>query len=1038
MSSPYTYHSHQNALPPASHRGISPALSTRSGTGGSSYVGAPSHSGYNPAMYQGGRLRRTSNSPMRDMDVGGGASSQYNPQEYGPVSGNSGAFVPSRPGESDLAPPPPYSPPVNQTSSASSAQAPLPQRDHRNPGLQILTPPHRRDPSIPQTARLYTSGHAPPSAGEPGWRTGYTPTSAPVMRTTFNDPAPPSATRENSLPRSVPPPPPGPPPASSRSGSVSATPERSIPPPPPGPPPRERSTSRSGRRSADGGLTLQTTQPMSLETIHSAGGTPPVPPKRKMMEEEGSYREHHRSSPKQKEEEGPRRSGELEGGGNNNPWRNGTSARVSPPREFPKAPAPPLIDLTSAHIQPSSMFARRATTPRPPTLDTGMQNGAQQLPTPPPQQLSPTMSPDGMSDHVFSPAPGPGPSKGKEPVEIAQGFLETSKRRYREALAAEDVAITEEDKLRLFLAFLTKECQTRLDLYTDTVNTAEHRKLAKITAILTGAPNSEHSLTPVSPVNIGDIDDEDMGSPRSRQKRETNWWSQNSTSLEQRIRDEESSRGRTSSRWWETSHGSVSESMAYRSDGMPDDDMSLGFGRRSKKRSKKPRASLREIAETMNTPRNPAQGPNPSNPASYMGSAAYPPDRKTQSRSRSRPAHSRTRAASKRPVKLNLDIAPLLTLLPPYPKDYPAVNNSHPSLEIFRNLVRTLNQLDSLKTLHETFTQWQQQHNAQFQSSATKRRNQQAERIQSVYASSRRTIDYAAIEKLNIAFESSELQHRTQHLQQEFDHFSATVVDPAHRDLHDRITAATAAYNDLSAIIDSPAPTSSDPDSDPGPPELHEQLTALKWLFEVREQLHTHIFDLLSQRNTMYKTLVITPLPDPRAAEAFFAKDSSTRSTEHHNARNQRHAQFTAFVETQVTKGVEIARSAYWDIAPLVQESLLKIPEQLGNVVPIVPPEEGHQNPELLKDPMLYLQRKLGLARDAMYRSVEAQTELLCLLHEVKSRGEVEEERLDRDLKEKVGMVEEEWKEGLGVVFEAVRRRVDEEIARRGEAGKGV
>lgn len=626
-----------------------------------------------------------------------------------------------------------------------------------------------------------------------------------------------------------------------------------------------------------------------------------------------------------------------------------------------------------------------------------------------------------------------------------------AKRRYREMLAAEDAALMEPDKLRIFLAFLTKECKTRMDMYPDTVNTPDHQKLARITAILTDAPESIHSLTPVSPVNIADLEDDDMDmdSPPSRPRRETNWWGQNNTSLDRRIMDEESSRGRTSSRWWETSHGSVSESMAYRSDGLPDDDMSLGYGRRSKRYPKAPRASLREIAECMNTPRNSVQGgPNASNPASYMGSAAYPPDRKTQSRSRSRPAHSRSRAASRRrPIKTNLDIAPLLTLLPPFPKEFPAVNNAHPSLEIFRNLVRTLNQLDSLKTLHDTFTQWQEQHKETYNSAALKRRNAQVERIQSLYATSRRTVDYNAVEKLNLAFEASELQHRTQFLQKEFDHFSSTVVDNAHRDLHERITAATAAYNDLSALIESP--TSSTPannaSSNSGnndsnetdePAELHEKLTALKWLFDVREQLHKHIYELLTQRNNMYKTLVTTPLQDTRAAEDFFRRDSEKRAAEHEKGRNTRHSQFVAFVETQVTRGVESARSQYWDIAPLVQESLSKIPENLVNVIPIVPPEEAHQYPELVQAPMLYLQRKLKLARDAMYGIVEQQTELLCLLHDVKSRGEVEEERLTRDLKEKVGMVEDEWREGLGVLFDAVRRRVDAEVERRDQAAQ--
>lgn len=193
----------------------------------------------------------------------------------------------------------------------------------------------------------------------------------------------------------------------------------------------------------------------------------------------------------------------------------------------------------------------------------------------------------------------------------------------------------------------------------------------------------------------------------------------------------------------------------------------------------------------------------------------------------------------------------------------------------------------------------------------------------------------------------------------------------------------------------------------------------------------------------------MTPLTDTREAEEFFRKDEATRVEKYDKDRNQRHTDFVAFVEMQVTRGVESARSQYWDIAPLVQESLEKIPESLSNVIPIVPPEdtyertrrrgapgdvEGGDTAETKpqqQEPLLYLQRKMKFARDAIYTVVEAQTELLCLLHDVKSRGEVEEERLMKDLKEKVGMVEEEWNAGLGSLFETVQKRVDAEVERR-------
>lgn len=365
-------------------------------------------------------------------------------------------------------------------------------------------------------------------------------------------------------------------------------------------------------------------------------------------------------------------------------------------------------------------------------------------------------------------------------MEVEQTFLGKTRRRYRDMLEAEDAALGDADKLRYFLIFLTKECETRMQMYPETVNTPDHHKLARITAILTGAPEPSSSLTPVSPKNDVDVEssEDDENHPR-------HWWGNPRNSLERKIQDEESSRGRTSSRWWESSVDT--ESHAVRSDGM-DDGYSHGHGRRRKHRDKAPRASLKEIAESMSTPRTTG---NPMNAASYMGSAAYPPDRKAHSRSRSRSTAPYSRTLSRRPVKTNLDIAPLLTLLPVYPREYPAVNNAHPTLEVFRNLVRTLNQVDVLKQLQDTFLAWQEQHKQSANEDATRRRNTQAERIATLYAAPPgRTVDYHAVEQLNVAFEANELQFRTEFLREEFDHFSKTVVETAHRDLHNRINAA--------------------------------------------------------------------------------------------------------------------------------------------------------------------------------------------------------------------------------------------------------
>ena len=157
------------------------------------------------------------------------------------------------------------------------------------------------------------------------------------------------------------------------------------------------------------------------------------------------------------------------------------------------------------------------------------------------------------------------------------------------------------------------------------------------------------------------------------------------------------------------------------------------------------------------------------------------------------------------------------------------------------------------------------------------------------------------------------------------------------------------------------------------------------------------------------------------------------------------------FTENRVTLGVEEARSRFWEVAPLVMECLEKIPDNLENVVPIIPPEESSEHPELVQQPMRYLERKIAETEGAMRGlGVEEGEGLLCLLHGVKSAlararaeavnggdGSHEEHRLTEDLKEKVGMIEDEWREGLGEILERIKEDVERELDRIEPGRKG-
>lgn len=707
----------------------------------------------------------------------------------------------------------------------------------------------------------------------------------------------------------------------------------------------------------------------------------------------------------------------------------------------------------------SSSGVRRK--PVSPSLVTQDLARAPQLPTPPPQQSSP-ISPDEMAlqDRYMNlhgeGSSRVGPSKrttGKEPEE-PEDFMHQTRRRYRDMLRAEGTAFEDADKLRIFLQFIEKEARLRQSMYI-TANLEDQTRLCNLLVAL--SPEEHKNLTPISPTRqrAGDDGDVDMEDPTPARP-ESQWWGQNLTAAsfpsammayEQRGADEESSRGRASSRWWETSNDerscSISENMAIRSD----DDSVYGsaYPRRSRKFNKTPRQSLKEIAERVNTPKSSA-GQNPNDPASYMNLAAYPPDRKGYSRSRSRaPSHSRPRTRKRNAIKTSLDIAPLLTLLPSWPKEYPAINNCHPRLDVFRNLVRTLNDLTQLNALKVRFAEKAELNKDSFATESQRRRVSQAERIQGLY--SRGDLHYDEMERLNLDFEreESKIQHEAE--EEEFKAFDAEVVTPTHRDLHERVSAASAAYADLLTLIKARNPMASDADQQP---EMLEYLTALKWIFDVREALHKSIFDLLAERNERYKSLILGPLRHLRdqsrfqSTDTFFQQDAATRLAEFHKAKITRHEQFMDLVEQQVTLGVEEARSKFWEIAPLVMECLEKIPDDLENVVPIVPPEESVEHPEWVKQPMRYLERKIAEAEGAMKAlGLEEGEGLLCLLHGVKtglarakagagsgSDGGSEERRLTEDLKEKVGMIEEEWREGLGRILERVREDVEREMER--------
>ncbi|KAG0124818.1 hypothetical protein HOY82DRAFT_633339 [Tuber indicum] len=939
----------------------------------------------------------------------------------------------------------------------------------------------------------------PPPPGPP-------PRSESVPRNVY---APASMRNDSQNGGAIPPPPPGPPPRNPSLPRVMSQ-GRSVSSPVMNPAVM-RMSSRSPPQQPSG-LSTENSGSKFYELAQSVApsdsrGLPPAPPPKRKME--GEEMPHKKSSP------GPRSGGE-EGLGiawdqrrseaDNNPWRQTpASPVVSSAEEMVgqrdrglsfSAPhgqsvtAPLLIDYEGESPPPPEA------TPRLPFSATGApsfsmdNNRVKRKPIritsppassfEPPKQL-PTPPPGVERDSKFRPVshllhlPNAGgqlqPPLIEEEEEELNAFYLSAMERHRKMIRLEATASTDEERVGLWLDFVLNECKLRKERYSRAVG-----KMGSSLATRLGSAFSEETrqnLSPISPIMKG-MDGEDVEMENTQEGRgrpETQWWGQHlnsdsfdngnpaGTALEARIRDEESSRGRTSSRWWEASAegGSVSDHLAVRSDGMGDDE--FGMARSSHRYTRTPRASLREIAEHVTTPRN---SQFPSDPAGYVGSSAYPPDRKTMSmsRSRSRPAHSQSRTRTPvRPVKTNLDIAPLLTLLPPYPRVYPAVNNAHPQLAVFRNLVRTLNDLSSITEIKADFNAASSTRKETFTIESLKRRNQHSEYIQSLYNTpsgnkTQKRLSFDQLETLNTDFQNRENVLTEESLKSEFDLFQSQVVDAVHTELQERISAASAAYNDLAAeiIANADNPLGGQEEGGDQVPELLEKLTCLKWVFDVREQLHREVFDLLSERNRRYKEVVITPffasrLADKiREAEDFFTTDENARRLKADKESLSRYEGFLDLVENQVVKGVEKQISVFWEVAPLIMECFEKIPTDLTNVHPIVPPEEYHENPAYLREPLRYLHSKIEMAEKSIYQFVEGQTNLLCLLHEVKTlsmvagwkvrlpgpeNSRIQEERrgkeeavLTEDLKEKVKMLESEWRESLGNLLEEVRGRV--------------
>ncbi|KAI9822097.1 MAG: hypothetical protein M1826_000557 [Phylliscum demangeonii] len=654
-------------------------------------------------------------------------------------------------------------------------------------------------------------------------------------------------------------------------------------------------------------------------------------------------------------------------------------------------------------------------------------------------------------DHAAHPLPSPRrparPGPRQEPA--AEDFARAAIERHQAFAQTEAVAATDRERVQLFAAFMVRESRIRRSRYGPALDSMGS-EILELTRDLfrPGLRVDEGAATaatgplrpPLGSLNAAVRDNvPPPDSPRARP--ESAWWKGYMPSLSPipsmsvtEVPDEMKSRGRPASRWWESSKAPSAHD---------------GGGRgleRSKRESKYMGLPLREWDEAHSpTGRATAAGP----PA-----PDYPAEKVAW--------HESVTPRSSDPRKL--DVSRLVTLPPPYPRHYPAVHNNHPDLAALRTVVRGLGRREAVTALQQTFAARCADRQAEADATHQQRLVDVRQRVDAGRMS------YAEAARATEA----EARRRQQAMAADFEAFQRQVLDPSVGAIAARVAEATTALEQLQRQLAEHNPIEEGDEQ----PELLEKLTLMKWLFEAREQLHRELDALSAEKNARYQAVVVSAYADPdpiASANAFFARDRARLRVGCEQGAVARHEAFLDVVEDTVKKGVEIQLSTFWDLAPPLIEVLQRVQV-----------EQGVQTDGEYEFSQQYLWEVLCHAEKSVYQFIEGQTNLLCLLHEVKSgvakqacrlmaaerrreggatelhqEGECatelqreeegatelqreeegatelqreeegaaelhreEEERLTADLKVKVKTVENQWDESLGRVMERLKERV--------------
>ncbi|KAH7312350.1 hypothetical protein B0I35DRAFT_480812 [Stachybotrys elegans] len=713
------------------------------------------------------------------------------------------------------------------------------------------------------------------------------------------------------------------------------------------------------------------------------------------------------------------------------------------------------------------------------------------LPTPPPQTRSASVA-SRSREHSRPPISlAASTSKQLMVSQTAETFAEGAIERFRAFAAKEAVAGDDADRVRLFADFIVSESRIRRERYSAAIGAMGSeifdltRDLFRPMAVARRESNaSQGDWTPATtdpthsqrnsfisnahgegPSTPGPSSAKAPASPSTGAVNNGNWATNYMPSLSPILSmsvsdnyENGSSRGRPSSRWWETD--------------------SQGAGGRGLERSKRE-------SKYMGVPKEHwAEGDAESGThgaaSEHSSSTAYPPEKvgwhesqDTATPQLSRFSNEFTRTTSSPALNHpdQLDVSRLVTMPPPYPRHHPAVNNNHPELTETRIAIRSLSDLAEVDEIKRKFTTASSKRREDFTKAAAERRQALRANLQrEIQSGSMGYADAAAIEQHSVEEERAKTKEMEK---SEYEKFQNDVIVPLNDLLTGRITRATELFDSLSQRLFDNAQNEADMPQEEGDdrPELLEKLTLLKWIFEARETLHRAIYDVLSDRNGRYRDVVLTPYrlsgntEKLQSAEAFFAEDAAKREYAFAIEVMNRTREFRTVVEEAVDRGVALQLSAFWDIAPPLTRVLDSIPMDLQGFSIQIPLSEFDENPSYHRHPLQYLFSLLLHAEKSTYQFIEAHTNLLCLLHQVKEAvvhakakvlatqleevdgtpvspkdretrskqmREAEEARLTEDLKEKVRLVQEQWNSALGEGFKGVKERTGEWLLQTG------